>query len=119
MRRPSPLSAARAALCAIALSGAVLIPAGAVRADDMVAIVIKDHKFEPAEVKVPANKRVTLLVDNQDATSEEFESNEMKVEKIVGGRKQIKVMVGPLKPGRYPFFGEFHEATAQGAVIAE
>lgn len=119
MRRPSLLSAACAALCTIALTGAVLIPAGAARADDMVTIVIKDHKFEPAEVKIPANKRVTLLVDNQDATSEEFESNEMKVEKIVGGRKQIKVMVGPLKPGRYPFFGEFHEATAQGAVIAE
>lgn len=119
MRRPSLLSAACAALCAIALSAAVLIPAGTARADDMVTIVIKDHKFEPAEVKIPANKRVTLLVDNQDATSEEFESNEMKVEKIVGGRKQIKVMVGPLKPGRYPFFGEFHEATAQGAVIAE
>ncbi len=119
MRRPSLLSAACAALCTIALTGAVLIPAGAARADDVVTIVIKDHKFEPAEVKIPANKRVTLLVDNQDATSEEFESNEMKVEKIVGGRKQIKVMVGPLKPGRYPFFGEFHEATARGAVIAE
>lgn len=115
MRRVSLLSAA----CAVAISGAAFLNAAPVRADDAITIVIKDHKFEPAEVKVPANKRVTLLVDNQDATSEEFESGEMKVEKIVGGRKQIKVMVGPLKPGRYPFFGEFHEATAQGAVIAE
>ncbi|PWC32323.1 cupredoxin domain-containing protein [Azospirillum sp. TSO35-2] len=116
MRRIQPLAAA----CALALFGATLATAAPARADDApVTIVIKDHKFQPAEVKIPANKRVTLLVDNQDATSEEFESGEMKVEKIVGGRKQIKVMVGPLKPGRYPFFGEFHEATAQGAVIAE
>jgi plastocyanin len=115
MRRVSLLSAA----FGIALSGATLVHAVPAQAADTVTIVIKDHKFEPAEVKIPANKRVTLLVDNQDATSEEFESGEMKVEKIVGGRKQIKVMVGPLKPGRYPFFGEFHEATAQGVVIAE
>jgi hypothetical protein len=27
------------------------------------------------------------------------------------------VFVGPLKPGRYPFFGEFHEQTAQGALV--
>ena len=115
MRRFSLLSA----VCAVALTGLALVEAAPARADDMVTIVIKEHRFDPAEVKIPANKRVTLLVDNQDATSEEFESGEMKVEKIVGGRKQIKVMVGPLKPGRYPFFGEFHEATAQGAVIAE
>ncbi|SMH59581.1 cupredoxin domain-containing protein [Azospirillum agricola] len=108
----------------LALAAALLLPALTSRApaladDAPVTIVIKDHKFEPAEVKVPANRRVTLLVDNQDVTSEEFESAELKVEKIVGGRKQMKVAIGPLKPGRYPFFGEFHEATAQGAVLAE
>lgn len=103
-----------------ALSVFALLPAVPALADDApVTIVIKNHAFEPAQVKVPANKRVTLLVDNQDATSEEFESAELKVEKIVGGRKQMKVMIGPLKPGKYPFFGEFHEATAQGVVLAE
>lgn len=30
-----------------------------------------------------------------------------------------RIFVGPLKPGRYPFFGEFHEKTAQGVLIAE
>lgn len=108
------------ALSAFALLALALPLAAPALADDApVTIVIKDHKFEPAEVKVPANKRVTLLVDNQDATSEEFESAELKVEKIVGGRKQMKVAIGPLKPGKYPFFGEFHEATAQGVVLAE
>lgn len=102
-------------LCVLGLS-----PSGPAAAEDApVTIVIKNHKFEPAEVKVPANKRVTLLVDNQDVTSEEFESAELKVEKIVGGRKQMKISIGPLKPGKYRFFGEFHEATAQGVVLAE
>ncbi|MBP2298943.1 cupredoxin domain-containing protein [Azospirillum picis] len=119
MPRFLPCRASALSACALALSAALFLPSSPARADDPVTIVIKEHKFEPAEVKVPANKRVTLLVDNQDATSEEFESGELKVEKIVGGRKQIKVMIGPLAPGRYPFFGEFHEATAQGAVIAE
>jgi hypothetical protein len=29
------------------------------------------------------------------------------------------VRIGPLAPGRYPFFGEFNQATAKGVVIAE
>ncbi|CAO3420383.1 cupredoxin domain-containing protein [Azospirillum doebereinerae] len=110
----------RRLLVPFAVSALALLPAAPALAEDApITIVIKDHKFEPAEVKVPANKRVTLLVDNQDVTSEEFESAELKVEKIVGGRKQMKVAIGPLKPGTYPFFGEFHEATAQGVVLAE
>lgn len=82
-------------------------------------VVIKDHKFEPAEVVIPAGKRVKLIVDNQDPTPEEFESHEMKREKIIAGGKTAKIWIGPLEPGRYPFFGEFNEATAQGAVIAQ
>lgn len=82
-------------------------------------ITIKNHRFQPAELKVPANKRVTLTVVNDDATPEEFESHEMKVEKVIPGKSKGVVRFGPLKPGRYPFVGEFHEDTAKGTVIAE
>ena len=82
-------------------------------------LTIKDHKFTPAELKVPANKRVMITVVNDDATPEEFESHEMKVEKIIPGKSKAVVRIGPLKPGRYPFVGEFHEDTAKGTVIAE
>jgi plastocyanin len=110
----------RLLIAPFALCAALLAPMTSALADDApITVVIKDHKFDPAEIKVPANKRVSLLVDNQDATSEEFESADLKIEKIVGGRKQIKVTFGPLKPGKYPFFGEFHEATAKGFIIAE
>ena len=89
----------------------------AARADDL-TLTIKNHKFT-AEIKVPANKRVKLTVVNDDPTPEEFESNEMKVEKIIPGKSKSVVRIGPLKPGRYPFVGEFHENTAKGVVIAE
>src|SRR5215831_7295448 len=88
------------------------------RAQDF-SITIKNHRFTPAEIKVPANKRIQLTVVNDDPTPEEFESREMKVEKVIPGKSKGVVRIGPLQPGRYPFFGEFNEATAKGVVIAE
>ena len=105
---------------AIAIGVVGLLPAGAAVAwaDDYV-LTIKDHRFTPAEIKVPANERVTITVINEDATPEEFESNSMKIEKVIAGKSKGVVRIGPLKPGRYPFIGEYNEATAKGVVIAE
>ena len=80
-------------------------------------LTIKDHRFAPAELVVPAHTKVRLIVVNDDATAEEFESHELNREKVVTGNARITVFVGPLKPGRYPYFGDFHQATAQGALI--
>ena len=88
-------------------------------ADEPITITIKDHRFQPAEVKVPANTRVLLNVVNEDATPEEFESKPMKVEKVIAGNSKVLIRIGPLKPGRYSFVGEYHEDTAKGVVIAE
>lgn len=82
-------------------------------------LVLRDHRFVPAQLTIPANTKVKLLVINEDATPEEFESHELNREKIVTGKGKISVYIGPLKPGRYPFFGEFHMDTAQGVVIAK
>jgi plastocyanin len=82
-------------------------------------LVIRDHRFEPAEIKVPAGKKVKLVIENQDATAEEFESHELNREKVVPPKGKVTVFVGPLKPGRYPFFGEFHKETAKGVLIVE
>ena len=95
----------------------VLAPAAA-RADNM-TLTLKNHKFTPSEIKVPANKRVKLTVVNDDPTPEEFESHELRVEKVIPGKSKGIVRIGPLKPGRYPFYGEYHESTAKGVVIAE
>ena len=68
---------------------------------------------------VPANTPVTLVVRNLDPTPEEFESNTLRVEKVVGGKSEITLNFRPLAPGRYRFYGDFNEATAQGAITAE
>lgn len=108
----------RRVIVAIGLVAILAMGAAAARADDYV-LTIKDHRFNPTEIKVPANKRVQITVINDDPTPEEFESHEMKVEKVIPGKSKGVVRIGPLKPGRYPFFGEFHEATAKGTVVAE
>ena len=91
----------------------------AAAAEPGINLVIKNHKFEPAEVKVPANVRVKLVVENQDPTPEEFESHAMNREKLIPGGKKASIYLGPLEPGRYSFYGEYNEKTAQGVVIAE
>lgn len=99
---------------------AALMAAPALAADDSTyTIVIKDHRFQPAEVTIPANTKVTLLVKNQDPTPEEFESHELNREKIIPGGTELRVVVGPLEPGTYRFVGEFHEDTAQGRLVVE
>ncbi len=104
---------------ALGMALAFLVIATAGAADTEIALTIENHKFTPSEVRVPANQRVKLLVLNKDATPEEFESHEMQREKIIPGGSRATIFVGPLKPGRYPFFGEFNQTTAQGVVIAE
>src|SRR5437763_1928109 len=82
-------------------------------------LVIRNNKFEPEEIRVPANKRVSIYVNNEDATPEEFDSTALKVEKVIPGKSKGLVRIGPLAPGRYEFIGEFHADTAKGVVIAE
>lgn len=105
------------------LTAAVLAPlafAGPLHAADAdYLLAIKDHRFEPSELKVPAGQRVKLVVHNQDSTAEEFESHSLNREKIIPAGTKAAIFIGPLKPGRYTFFGEYNEATAKGVVIAE
>ena len=106
-------------LVLLSLAAAVVLVPAELRAQDDFTVTIKNHRFTPSEIKVPANKRIKLTVVNDDPTPEEFESREMKVEKVIPGKSKGVVRIGPLAPGRYPFFGEFNEATAKGVLIAE
>lgn len=91
----------------------------AAAADLDIQLVIRNHRFEPAEIKVPAGQRIKLTVHNQDSTPEEFESPSLNREKVIPAGARAGLFIGPLKPGRYPFVGEYNEATAKGVVIAE
>ena len=91
-----------------------------VLADDLVyRLTIRAHRFEPAEFRVPAGKKIKLIIDNQDESAEEFESHELNREKVIPPKTTGTVYIGPLSPGRYPFIGEFHQKTANGVIIAE
>jgi hypothetical protein len=106
------------------LALAVALAAGAAAptlADDEteVKITLKDHRFDPAEPAVPAGKPIVIQLANQDATPAEFESKALRVEKVVAGGGSIAVKVRALKPGRYRFFDDYHEATTQGFLVAQ
>lgn len=82
-------------------------------------VVIKNHVFEPSVIEIPADTKVKLVIDNQDATAEEFESHDFNREKIIPAKSKSSIFVGPLKAGEYSFFGEFNPKTAQGKIIAK
>jgi len=96
-----------------------LLAASAVADDGVFKLTIRNHRFEPAELAVPAGQKIKLEIENQDATPEEFESYELNREKVVPAKATVVIFVGPLKPGRYPFFGDFNKESAKGELIAK
>jgi plastocyanin domain-containing protein len=114
--------ASRAVVTTLLLAAAVLFGAPSVFGEDKpgeVAITIENNRFVPSEVKVKAGKPFVLVVTNKDAKPEEFESKELRIEKVIPGGKTANIRVRALKPGTYPFFGEYNPKTAQGQIVAE
>ena len=89
------------------------------RATPEYKLVIKDHRFLPSELTVPAHTKFKVLVTNQDSTPSEFESNDFNREKIVLPGHTVVVFIGPLDTGHYKFFDDFHQSTGNGVLIVE
>jgi high-affinity iron transporter len=106
-------------LAAAAMLGALLAGGSSARAEDLPVLVFHNHRFEPARIEVPAHVKFRLQVKNTDDTADEFESNDLNREKLVTPGGTITVFLGPLDPGDYKFFGDFHQDTAQGVLIAK
>jgi len=107
---------------AAAIAGLLFVmAAGAAVADEpaRIAVTLKDHVFNPSEIHVPAGKPTILVVTNQDAAAEEFDSSALKVEKVIVGGTYATIRLRPLGPGRYPFMGEFHPDSAKGVVVSQ
>lgn len=83
------------------------------------SISIQGHRFQPAELVVASGQKIKLSVENRDATPEEFESHDLNREKLISGNSSATIFVGPLSPGRYRFYGEFNEKSAQGVIVAQ
>lgn len=99
---------------------ALLLPLLAHAADvPSVTLTLKDHRYQPSELHIPANTRIKLELINTDPSPEEFESDDFPAEKIVMPNSRISIFIGPFKPGRYRFFGDFHQPTAQGTLVVE
>jgi len=97
----------------------LLFPFAALAAEADYKLVISGHRFEPAELTIPAGKKIKLKIENRDDTPEEFDSHDLNREKTISAHSTATVFIGPLKPGRYTFTGEFHEDTAKGVIIAQ
>ena len=106
----------------MALAGAVALAALSVMAaapvSDTVTLVLRNHRFTPASFTVPAGRKVTIRLINQDPAAEEFDSRDLDVEEDVTPNGSTSFEIGPLKPGRYAFMGEHHAQTAEGEVVA-
>lgn len=104
----------------LALSTALVLAAPA-RAGDMPTfnLLIRAGHFVPATIEVPANTKFRLLIRNEGPGAEEFESIELRKEKVLAPGASSFLVFQPLKPGSYKFFGDFHPETAQGRFIAK
>lgn len=103
----------------VALLSSMLAFSPVALAQQAVHVVIKDHKFSPAEAKAPANQAFVLVVKNLDSTAAEFESKSLRVEKVVAPGSEVTMQIRPLNPGRYRFFDDFHQDTTEGELVAE
>ncbi len=80
---------------------------------------IRNQAFQPDTLTIPAGKTVKIIVRNQDALPAEFESSDLGREKVVPGGSEVPVWVGPLSPGTYKFYNDFHpQSTGTLVVVA-
>lgn len=104
-------------LLVVALATSLALPA---LADELPSfkLVARDGVFEPPVIEVPAGKRFQLETINQGKTAMEFESRDLKQEKVIAPGARATVVIRALKAGEYKFFDEFHEKTGQGRLVA-
>lgn len=110
----------RIALACLAAAAALATAAPSLAADmPTFNLLIRAGRFVPEVIEVPANTKFRLLIKNEGPGAEEFESIELRKEKVLAPGASSFLIFMPLKPGAYKFFGDFHPNTAQGRFIAK
>ena len=103
----------------------LLLLAGAAAAADVAVfkLTARDGRFDPPVLEVPAGKpfriEIANAIANENKKAIEFESKELKQEKVIAAGKTAVVSIKELKAGEYRFFDEFNEATGQGKIVAK
>jgi hypothetical protein len=114
------ISGHRTAFAGLGAAAGFMALASAVAAEPATLhVALKDHRFLPAELSAPAKQPIVIEVSNEDSTPAEFESKQLRVEKVVAGNSKIMVQVRPLVPGRYRFFDDYHEETTEGFLTVK
>lgn len=99
---------------------AAALYAGAAHADlPTYTVVAKDGRLTPATLAVPAGVRFKVVIRNEGREPIEFESLQLRKEKVLAPGARSFVVVAPLKPGEYDFFDEFHPDTSKGRIVAQ
>lgn len=108
----------RARLMPVILVAALF--AGAARADEdpVFAIEFADGAIRPAVLAVPAGTRFKLELRNTGADPVEFESIELRKEKVLGPGVTSFIVIRRLDPGEYRFFDDFHPGTPPARLVA-
>ena len=83
-----------------------------------ISVTIKNHRFQPAGLHAPANVPIVLKVRNLDSTPMEFESVNLRVEKVVTPNSEGIIRLRPLAPGSYNFFDDFNQE-ANGVLVVK
>jgi len=116
----------RAWLCgfsgvAVTLSVPLLVtaPYNACAQETTYTLTIRNHRFEPAEIEIPAGQKISLVLKNLDPSPERFDSIRLRREQAIAGGQEVTIYVGPLRPGRYQFIGHFNPTTARGHIIVK
>jgi hypothetical protein len=110
---------------ALALLVLLALPAAStmLRADDLPVfrIEIKNGVISPKQTEVPANKDFKLEVANTGTAPAEFESKQLRQEKVLAPGKTVTITIRAIDPGEYQFVDEFHEneEAGQGVIVAK
>jgi hypothetical protein len=116
--KQSPINKHALGITALMLALFVSMPAARAQESATVSITLQNNRFQPAEPHAPANKPITIIVKNLNSAPAEFESNMLRVEKVVAAGGTISLQIRPLAPGRYRFFDDFHQET-QGYLVVQ
>jgi plastocyanin len=104
-------------MASVALAMTAVMAHGAQAAEYVISL--KDHQFTPSDLVIPAGEKVSITVKNDGTRMAEFESHELKREKVISAGKQAVITVGPLAAGTYPYFDEFSGGKAKGTITVK
>jgi hypothetical protein len=104
-----------------AILAGLLAFAGAARAEDdpVFRIEFNNGKVTPQRLEVPAKRRFKLELVNAGTEPAEFESKELRKEKVLAPGTTSSLVIRTLDPGEYDFFDDFHLDAPPAVLVAK